>query len=61
MKPVHILVFLVVILVGYLLMGDTWGFRSTWWSILMTVLGVTGVINALLLRLGVLKSGGTWV
>ena len=62
MKPVHILVLIVVMLAGYLLLGDTWGniFRSTWWSILMTVLGVTGVISALLLRLGTLKSGGMW-
>ncbi len=62
MKSVHILVLIVVMLAVYLLLGDTWGniFRSTWWYILMTVLGVTGVISALLLRLGTLKSGGVW-
>ena len=62
MKSVHILVLLVVMLAGYLLLGDTWGniFRSTWWSILMTAIGGSGVVVAILLRLGMLKSGSTW-
>ena len=62
MKPVRILVLIVVMLAGYLLLGDTWGniFRSTWWSILMTAIGGSGVVVAILLRLGMLKSGSTW-
>jgi hypothetical protein len=60
MKPVHFLVLLVVVLAGYLLMGgSTWDsiFHSVWWSILMIVAGVLGIINAVLLRLGTVGPG----